>query len=303
MARLRPPGSGVAEHGDRPLVGGDGTEQHEQRRRLAGAVGPEEGDALAGVDGQRDAGHGRVRLYRLTSSVASRTFIGACLSIACGPGRTPGMTRRCSVRSRSRRAGSSRAASRSSSRRSLRQLARRSSLIRPSATAACTTQPGSRRWVQSAKRHWSRRAVISGKVRATPSPSALPETDFPQPGRVDEDTAAGEDDELPVGRGVPAPPVALPHLAGGQPCSGQVVGQRRLPRPRGAEQGHGPAPDRSTAPRSSRPAPVCGADDMEVDHQRRPVRAARRRRRGRRRTRGRPWSARRPARRRSPRPA
>ncbi len=44
-----------------PRVGRDGAEEHQQRRRLAGAVRPEEADALAGLDDEVDAVDGADR--------------------------------------------------------------------------------------------------------------------------------------------------------------------------------------------------------------------------------------------------
>ena len=68
---------------DRPGVGSDHAEQHEQRRRLAGTVGTEERDALAGADLEVDAVDGANALVLLDQP--TRAQHGSARRLLRGP--------------------------------------------------------------------------------------------------------------------------------------------------------------------------------------------------------------------------
>ncbi len=65
---------------------------------------------------------------------------------------------------------------------------------------------------------------------------ALPDLELTEPRRVDDDRAAGQDEQLAVPRRVPAAAVATQVTHVHDCTSGQPVHERRLPRSRGAEQ-------------------------------------------------------------------
>ena len=76
----------AAEQLDRSLAGRDQAERHAQRRRLAGAVGPEEPVDVAGVDVQVDVVDGEHLVVALDEP-PSPDGLGRLVAHARGPGR------------------------------------------------------------------------------------------------------------------------------------------------------------------------------------------------------------------------
>jgi hypothetical protein len=110
---------------------------------------------------------------------------------------------------------------------------------RPSPTVA-TAQPGSPAWRQSAKRTRARERLDVGE-HARQAARLLPDARQLEPGRVDDDAAAGERDELaPGGRVAPAV-VGLADRAGRPLAAGQGVEQAGLADAGGAQQHAGDA--------------------------------------------------------------
>src|SRR3954466_3700341 len=72
---------------------------------------------------------------------------------------------------------------------------------------------------------------------ARPLDLHLPDPELTHAGRIDEERSAGHDDQLPVGRRVAAPGVALPHVPGALgSAADQRVDQRRLAHARHPDQ-------------------------------------------------------------------
>ena len=76
---------GVARHAHPARVGEDGAQHHQQRRGLAGAVGPEEADPLARADDQIDPVDGADALEVLDELIGVQDRVHASHSGRRGP--------------------------------------------------------------------------------------------------------------------------------------------------------------------------------------------------------------------------
>ena len=137
----------------------------------------------------------------------------------------------------------------------------------PRPTTSRTAQPGSVRCSQSAKRQRGASSSMSANTWSMPSPASQRPSAF-TPGRVDEEGAAGQHDQLAGGGGVAAAAVGLPDRLGAlDVLAGQAVDKVDLPAPEAPmhDERRARAEERCGAGRGPSPVTLLTAHDVGAE--------------------------------------